>query len=262
MSLIAPILQSFFTERLAKQRQASTHRRLLPRHPAAPAGLHAATHRQAALAARLGGPRRGRHMRLPRPLGSRPSQQPPDPQRPPDRDPLPVRLRRPSPPRARRADRPSAGDTTEAFRQGDGVVLSPPEVDALLAAPDRTRWEGRRDHAMLFVAIQTGLRVSKLIGLNCGDVARLTGLCGEDLRLSVYRGAPVVLTFCGLVNRLCDVSPTASQGEIARALLDAIASRPDLLSLRPHGERQSLQVFRDGTQREVRKLPRTSTERP
>lgn len=53
--------------------------------------------------------------------------------------------------------------------------LSPPEVDALLAAPDRTRWEGRRDHAMLFVAIQTGLRVSEFIGLNCGDVAIGTG---------------------------------------------------------------------------------------
>jgi len=44
------------------------------------------------------------------------------------------------------------------------------EVDALLAAPDRTRWEGRRDHALLLVAVQTGLRVSELCRLSCGDV--------------------------------------------------------------------------------------------
>jgi site-specific recombinase XerD len=32
------------------------------------------------------------------------------------------------------------------------------ELDALVAAPDRTRWEGRRDYALLIVAVQTGLR--------------------------------------------------------------------------------------------------------
>src|SRR6185503_2909469 len=34
------------------------------------------------------------------------------------------------------------------------------EVDALLAAPDRRTWSGRRDHAFLLVAVQTGLRLS------------------------------------------------------------------------------------------------------
>jgi integrase/recombinase XerD len=48
--------------------------------------------------------------------------------------------------------------------------LDPPEVDALLASLDRTRARGRRDHAMLLVAVQTGLRVSELIGLRCRDV--------------------------------------------------------------------------------------------
>jgi integrase/recombinase XerD len=47
--------------------------------------------------------------------------------------------------------------------------LTEPEVDALLAAPDRGTWTGRRDHAMLVLAIQTGLRISELIGLT-GDV--------------------------------------------------------------------------------------------
>jgi len=44
------------------------------------------------------------------------------------------------------------------------------ETGALLAAPDRDRWTGRRDHALLTVAIQTGLRVSELRGLTRGDV--------------------------------------------------------------------------------------------
>lgn len=48
--------------------------------------------------------------------------------------------------------------------------LSPPEVDALLASPDTTRLRGRRDHAMLLLAVQTGLRVSELVGLRCQDV--------------------------------------------------------------------------------------------
>lgn len=48
--------------------------------------------------------------------------------------------------------------------------LTRPEVEALLAAPDRSTWTGRRDHALLLLAIQTGLRISELIGLTCGDV--------------------------------------------------------------------------------------------
>ena len=48
--------------------------------------------------------------------------------------------------------------------------LEPAEVDALLAAPDRERWEGRRDHALIATAVQTGLRLSELTGLRCGDV--------------------------------------------------------------------------------------------
>jgi site-specific recombinase XerD len=45
-----------------------------------------------------------------------------------------------------------------------------PELDALLAAPDRATWTGRRDHAFLALAAQTGLRASELIGLRCGDI--------------------------------------------------------------------------------------------
>jgi site-specific recombinase XerD len=48
--------------------------------------------------------------------------------------------------------------------------LSRPEVDALLAAPDLRTWSGRRDHALMLVAVQTGLRLSELTGMRRDDV--------------------------------------------------------------------------------------------
>ena len=53
--------------------------------------------------------------------------------------------------------------------------LDPPEIKALLAAPDRSTWLGRRDHALLLTAIQTGLRVSELCGVRIGHVRLETG---------------------------------------------------------------------------------------
>lgn len=50
------------------------------------------------------------------------------------------------------------------------AYLTPPEIDALLAAPDPTSRLGRRDHALLLLALQTGLRVSELTHLTCADV--------------------------------------------------------------------------------------------
>ena len=44
--------------------------------------------------------------------------------------------------------------------------LSRPEIEAILAAPDRTTWLGRRDYTLLLLAVQTGLRLSELIGLD------------------------------------------------------------------------------------------------
>lgn len=59
---------------------------------------------------------------------------------------------------------------TKRADRTDIAYLGPEEIDALLAAPDRARWVGRRDHALLVTAIQTGLRVSELTALCCGDV--------------------------------------------------------------------------------------------
>lgn len=48
--------------------------------------------------------------------------------------------------------------------------LTQQETDALLAAPDASCWIGRRDHAFLLLAEQTGLRVSEIIRLTRADV--------------------------------------------------------------------------------------------
>ena len=53
--------------------------------------------------------------------------------------------------------------------------LNREEIDALLAVPNRSTWMGHRDRTLLLVAVQTGLRVSELIGLNCQDVVLGTG---------------------------------------------------------------------------------------
>jgi site-specific recombinase XerD len=48
--------------------------------------------------------------------------------------------------------------------------LNRDEVDALLAAPDQRAWSGRRDHALMLLAVQTGLRLSEITGLRREDV--------------------------------------------------------------------------------------------
>jgi integrase/recombinase XerD len=55
------------------------------------------------------------------------------------------------------------------------TFLTPNELKALLASPDQTTWAGRRDHALLLTAAQTGLRVSEVIGLICDDLQLGTG---------------------------------------------------------------------------------------
>src|SRR5260370_5014860 len=55
------------------------------------------------------------------------------------------------------------------FAKATVPFLTPAELEALLAAPDLTTWEGRRDRALILLGAQTGLRVSEIVGLNRGD---------------------------------------------------------------------------------------------
>jgi integrase/recombinase XerD len=53
--------------------------------------------------------------------------------------------------------------------------LNRTEMEALIAAPDQSTWIGRRDHVILLLALQTGMRVSEMINLRCQDVVLGTG---------------------------------------------------------------------------------------
>ena len=64
---------------------------------------------------------------------------------------------------------------SKRFTRGLVHFLTRPEVDALLAAPDRATWSGRRDHALILFAVQTGLRLSELTGLERDGVILGTG---------------------------------------------------------------------------------------
>jgi site-specific recombinase XerD len=55
------------------------------------------------------------------------------------------------------------------------AYLDHDEAETLLATPDRSSWVGRRDYTLMAVAMQTGLRISELLGLDCGDVVLGTG---------------------------------------------------------------------------------------
>ncbi len=59
---------------------------------------------------------------------------------------------------------------TKRWERNLVAYLTQAEVDALLAAADRGTWTGRRDHAMLLLAAQTGLRISELTALTINDL--------------------------------------------------------------------------------------------
>lgn len=64
---------------------------------------------------------------------------------------------------------------TKRFARALVPFLRRPEVDALLAAPDPRTWAGRRDHALILLAVQTGLRLSELTALRHQDLHLGTG---------------------------------------------------------------------------------------
>jgi site-specific recombinase XerD len=92
--------------------------------------------------------------------------------------------------------------------------LSRPEVDALLAAPDQRTWSGRRDHALILLAVQTGLRLSEL-----------TGLVADDLQLGA--GAHVRVIGKGRKERCTPLSKST------RAVLAAWTREPPKVAGQP-----------------------------
>ena len=53
--------------------------------------------------------------------------------------------------------------------------LTRPEIEALLSVANRNTWIGRRDHAFLLTAVQTGLRLSELTSLRQQDISLAVG---------------------------------------------------------------------------------------
>ncbi len=64
---------------------------------------------------------------------------------------------------------------TKRHERNTVCYLDLDEIKALLAAPNPGSWLGRRDHALLALMIQTGVRVSELVGLRVRDVHLGTG---------------------------------------------------------------------------------------
>jgi Phage integrase, N-terminal SAM-like domain/Phage integrase family len=64
------------------------------------------------------------------------------------------------------------------------------EIDTLLAAPDRSTWTGRRDHALLLLAVQAGLRASELANLRCQDLNLASGAWVRCHGKAEKKGAP------------------------------------------------------------------------
>jgi integrase/recombinase XerD len=176
MSTLAPILQSFFTDRLQRQRQASPHTIAAYRDAIRLLVVYAADHAAKAPSAidlaDLDAPLIGaflNHLEADRNNN--------------------VRTRN-----TRLAAVHSLFRHAALHRPDDAAIIQrvlaiPPkrfdralvtylteeEITALLAAPDRGTWTGRRDHAMLMLACQTGLRASELIHLTVSDVHLGTG---------------------------------------------------------------------------------------
>jgi integrase/recombinase XerD len=109
------------------------------------------------------------------------------------------------------------------------------EADAIVASPNLSTWIGRRDRALLLVALQTGLRVSELINLRRKDVSLGPGahiLCTGKGRKE--RGTPLRRDVAAVVaNWLHEqggspgdvVFPTIRGGRLSRDAVERLVRR-------------------------------------
>jgi site-specific recombinase XerD len=143
--------------------------------------------------------------------------------------------------------------------------LNRAEMDALLAASDRSNWVGRRDHAILMVALQTGLRASEIINLRRRDIVTYTGAhirCegkGRKQRCTPLRKETLKILEVWLkeragaendplfpTNRGTKLSRDALEGIVRKHTLWASRSCPSLV-----GKRVSPHVLRHSTAMEL-----------
>jgi integrase/recombinase XerD len=145
------------------------------------------------------------------------------------------------------------------------AFLDRTEMDALLAAPDRSTWVGRRDHAVLIVALQTGLRASELINLRRCDIVTGTGAhirCegkGRKQRGTPLRQETLKVLDVWLKERAGadddPLFPTNRGTKLSRDALEGIVRKHTLLASRSCsslvGKRVSPHVLRHSTAMEL-----------
>jgi integrase/recombinase XerD len=140
------------------------------------------------------------------------------------------------------------------------TYLTDDEIDALLAAPDRTTWTGRRDHALLALAVHTGLRLSELINLTEAHLHLGTGAhvtChgkGRKQRITPLDPGTVAVLRTWLTEQAASpdhplfptsrghrLSPDAVQRRLAKHTATAARTRPTLNNkkISPHTLRHS-----------------------
>jgi integrase/recombinase XerD len=139
------------------------------------------------------------------------------------------------------------------------------EIDALIAAPDRTTWTGRRDHALLLLALQTGLRASELVNLRCRDVVVGTGAhirCegkGRKQRCTPLRPASLKVLTVWLKERAGSADdplfPTIRGTKLSRDALERLVQKHTQTAaarcLSLHGKQVSPHVLRHSTAMEL-----------
>ena len=163
---------------------------------------------------------------------------------------------------------------TKRYEKRTIAYLTRNEIEALIAAPDPSNWFGRRDRTLLMLALQTGLRVSELRGLTCGDIVlgagshvrclgkgrkeRITPLrkdCVKALRawLKEYPGSPADPLF--ISNRGTKLSRDAIEQIVRKHANTASKQCPTLKAknITPHVLRHStaMELLQNGVDRTV-----------
>lgn len=124
---------------------------------------------------------------------------------------------------------------SKRFEKRPIEFLTPKEINALLDAPDKAVWIGRRDKTLLLIAIQTGLRVSELTSLRCDNIVLETGAhvrCegkGRKQRCTPLRPetAKVMSSWLCELNGQTDhpVFPSIRGGSLSRDAVERLVAR-------------------------------------